>query len=139
MDSSFSLEERHRISANLKNGAVVRSLVGDFSQKVGLSESQGSNLQLAVSEAFNNAVEHGFGLDNKQKVILRLKATSKKFLAEIEDSGRGLDFHGFGFWSCFSLSGERGRGMQIIAALIDGIELENLFPSGTRIVLTKWL
>jgi serine/threonine-protein kinase RsbW len=139
MNQSFFSDEFYQIPAALENGAIVRSLVEHFSTKTGLSESQVSNLQLAVCEAFNNAVEHGLDLDDKQTVVLRLRTSHRKLLIEIEDYGKGVDFHGFGFSGCFPQAGERGRGLQIIAALTDGIEFENLFPSGTRIILMKWL
>lgn len=93
--------------------AMVRELAGELSLDPGTTWE----LMLATTEAFANAVEHGQPC-YARGILLR---------AEIRDGGVGVEVADCG--GCFPATGtmktsdERGRGMRIIEALMDQLEV----------------
>ena len=94
--------------------AIVRELAGELSLDPGTTW----DLVLATSEAFANAVEHGQPCDPRG-ILLR---------AEIGDGRMGVEVSDCG--GCFlaepttkKLHGEGGRGMVIIEAIVDQVEV----------------
>ena len=75
-------------------------------------------LMLATSEAFANAVEHGRPCD-RRGILLRLERRNGQLFVEVSDCG-GCFPPGPPTWK---RRGEGGRGMQIIAAIVDHLEV----------------
>jgi serine/threonine-protein kinase RsbW len=132
------INQRFEISAVSSNGKRVRDLIEKFCQEAGLTPSETEGLQLAVSEAFNNAVEHGLEFNETETVVLVLESRPTKVVIQIEDRGKGIDFKKISWQGPKINLGERGRGFQIIHAFIDGIQVERLEPTGTRLTLVHW-
>jgi anti-sigma regulatory factor (Ser/Thr protein kinase) len=92
-----------------------------------------SDLVLATSEAVANAVEHGGGCDTCREIQLLLEANAGELSVEVSNCGR------------FSApiappdgAGTRGRGLPIIAATVDRLEIL-LGHERTRVRLAKRL
>lgn len=134
-----TLTERHEIPAIAENGRIVRDLVEKFCAGLGLSGDLMEGLQLAACEAFNNAAEHGLGFNGAEPVTISLKAENGKLTIEIEDRGAGIDFKRLSYFGSMLNLSERGRGFQIIGALLDGVQVERISPKGTRFILIKWI
>jgi serine/threonine-protein kinase RsbW len=111
----------------------ARALVRDAASELRLDSSTTWELMLATTEAIANAIEHGEPCDRKG-IFLRLESLDGTFEVEVRDCGgcfpatartRKLDQHG-------------GRGMPIIAAIMDRLEV---LPSAglTRVRFEKRL
>src|SRR5688500_11865936 len=72
--------------------AVERIL--DHVAPVGLSESQTSNLAIALSEALANAAIHGNQLDPERIVAVTVRSASGEASIDIRDAGPGFDHSG---------------------------------------------
>ena len=111
----------------------ARAVVRELAAELRLDPETAWELQLATSEAFANAVEHGRACDPRGIFLC----------AEIRDGGVRVEVADCG--GCFPVAqettkaaGEGGRGMRIIAAMMDQLEV---VPDGgaTRVRFAKQL
>ena len=106
---------------------VVRESAVVVAKHIGFSEDRVADLQLAVSEAVTNAIEHGNKLDSNVKVGVRFLINDERLAVEVSDQGR---------WSGvlkqvdhFSLDDKldedepRGMGIFLIQQLVDDVRL----------------
>jgi serine/threonine-protein kinase RsbW len=96
----------------------ARALVRDAASELRLDGSTTWELMLATTEAIANAIEHGKPCDPRG-IFLRLEALNGTFEVEVRDCG-----------GCFpatsrttKLDQQGGRGMPIIAAIMDSLEI----------------
>jgi serine/threonine-protein kinase RsbW len=96
---------------------LARAVVRETASALRLDRSTTWELVLATSEAFANAVEHGRPCDPRG-IMLRLERRGEQLLVEVSDCG------------CFppevrtqKRRGEGGRGISIIAAIVDHLEV----------------
>jgi serine/threonine-protein kinase RsbW len=96
----------------------ARALVRDAASELRLDGSTTWELMLATTEAIANAIEHGQPCDPRG-IFLRLEALDGTFEVEVRDCG-----------GCFpagsrtrKLDQQGGRGMPIIAAIMDSLEI----------------
>ena len=109
--------------------AIVRELAGELS----LDPATTWDLMLATTEAVANAVEHGQPCDPRG-IFLRAELRDGRVGVEVADCG-----------GCFpterpteKVRGEGGRGMRIIAAITDHVEVEPT-RGATRVRFAKRL
>jgi anti-sigma regulatory factor (Ser/Thr protein kinase) len=81
--------------------------------RLGLDEDRTYSLITAVGEAMANAVEHAYP-SRPGIVRLRVWTNDKTLHATIEDDGR---------WKQAQKRDERGRGLPLMRALMDGVEI----------------
>jgi serine/threonine-protein kinase RsbW len=113
--------------------AVERIL--DHVATVGLSESQTSNLAIALSEALANAAIHGNQLDPERvvAVTVRSTATSGEASVDIRDGGAGFDHSGVRDpTNDAHVLMPGGRGVFLMRHLVDSLEYNR---SGNRVRL----
>ena len=96
----------------------ARALVRDAASELRLDDSTTWELMLATTEAIANAIEHGEPCDPRG-IFLRLETLDGTFEVEVRDCG-----------GCFpatsrsrKLHQQGGRGMPIIAAIMDNLEV----------------
>jgi serine/threonine-protein kinase RsbW len=111
----------------------ARALVRDAASELRLDGATTWELMLATTEAIANAIEHGEPCDPRG-IFLRLESLDGIFEVEVRDCG-----------GCFPASArtrkldqQGGRGMPIIAAIMDRLEI---LPSTglTRVLFEKRL
>jgi serine/threonine-protein kinase RsbW len=97
----------------------ARALVRDAASRLRLDDSTTWELMLATTEAVANAVEHGAPCDRKG-IFIRVEALDDTFEVEVSDCG--------GCYPADARSAkpedQGGRGMPIIAAITDRLEVE---------------
>ena len=95
---------------------MARAIVREATESLGLDRSTEWELTLATTEAFANAVEHGAPCDPRG-IHLRIEIEDGRLHVEIADCG------------CFRSArtskpeGHGGRGMPIIAAIMDDLQV----------------
>lgn len=110
----------------------ARAIIRDVASELHLDAPTTFDLMLATTEAFANAIEHGQPCDPRG---IRLRVESRY-------GGLGVEVRDCGIRSeeprTRKLDGEGGRGMPIIAALMDDLEVD---PDGdsTRVRFGKQL
>jgi serine/threonine-protein kinase RsbW len=114
---------------------VVRYLLGGSLQKLGVSEEDLSDIEIALTEACTNVLRHAANGEDEYDVEIGIE----DMRCEISVTDRG---HGFDHKSLTRKAGaseERGRGIQLMRALVDGVEFESKPADGTVVHLAKGL
>ncbi len=102
----------------------IRRRLRGWLERRGLDASESADLVLAVSEACNNAIEHGYR-DGNGSVKLTGECERERVRITIEDHGS---------WREESPSDERGRGLLLMRQLMDSVEVD-AGAAGTRVTL----
>jgi serine/threonine-protein kinase RsbW len=96
----------------------ARAIVRELASELPLDDATTWELMLATSEAFANAVEHGRACD-PHGIFLRAEVRDGKLGVEVADCG-GRSPEGP---ASRKRRGEGGRGLRIIAAIMDQLEV----------------
>jgi anti-sigma regulatory factor (Ser/Thr protein kinase) len=91
-----------------------------------VDKAEAAEIVLAVSEACNNAIEHGYG-DSVGSVWVRVDDDGETFRASVRDRGR---------WREGPSGADRGRGIAIMEAVMDTATIETT-AEGTEVVLER--
>jgi len=123
----------HRLPADLVGLSAARQALGGWLRERGVEEPARANLVLAASEALANAAEHGAGGRAEEQVSLRARVQPvaegpDEVVLEVRDGGR---------WRTATSAGDRGRGLMIMRALVDTVDVHT--DAGTRVVLRRRL
>jgi anti-sigma regulatory factor (Ser/Thr protein kinase) len=98
---------------------AARSVVGQAATEAGLDDGRSWDLMLATSEAVANAVQHGAALPN-DRILLTTTRCARGLRVEVCNRGT---FNGAP--KPAALKATSGRGIQIIAAVVDRLEVKN--------------
>jgi serine/threonine-protein kinase RsbW len=107
------------LPATAASAGVARSIVREAAAEAGLEGEQTWDLILATTEAVTNAVRHGAAWQN-DCILLATRRSPRGLQVEVCDLGT--------FDSALApapLEATSGRGMQIIAALVDRLEIKH--------------
>jgi serine/threonine-protein kinase RsbW len=98
---------------------VARSIVREAAIEAGLDDDRAWDLMLATSEAFANAIKHGRAWAN-ECILLTTEPCPGGLRVEVTDCGN-FD----GRLEPTPIDATTGRGILIIAAIVDRLEVEN--------------
>ena len=103
----------------------VESLVDHTCSSLGIKEDAYGNVLIAVTEAVNNAIEHGNSFNSDLSVGVTVHDGSKDFCFSISDEGTGFDYDNLPDPTApENLLKENGRGIFLMKSLSDKIEYE---------------
>lgn len=109
---------------------VLRQQLRHWLAAVGVAQRPADELVVAVGEACANAMEHAYGFDPAAEVAV--DATYRAGRIEVRVTDRG------GWKEARSTSDERGRGLAIMRALVDEVDVQR-DPGGTVVQLRRRL
>jgi anti-sigma regulatory factor (Ser/Thr protein kinase) len=119
---------QERLPADPRRLAAVRRTVGAWSAQAALSDDTTADLQLLLSEAATNAVEHAYRDRGTGEFVYSVRRRP--------DAGIRVTVEDFGRWQPPPDDpGYRGRGLAVIHNLAHEVSLE-YSDSGTRIAFT---
>jgi serine/threonine-protein kinase RsbW len=108
---------------------VVRASADEVGQAIGLPPDRIEDLKLAVSEAVNNAIEHGNRRQTAKLVEVTFVLDQEKLEVRIRDEGDGVERIDFSrrIVEEHNLEGgmHRGFGLYLINALVDDCEVSS--------------
>jgi serine phosphatase RsbU (regulator of sigma subunit)/anti-sigma regulatory factor (Ser/Thr protein kinase) len=107
---------------------LVRRSLERFARRLGLDEDHRFSLLTAVGEALANAVEHAY-LGTPGLVRVNANAGDESLIVTVEDEGK---------WKPAQRREERGRGLPLMRALMDGVEIRT-HQARTEVRLTMSL
>ena len=119
--------------------AVVKAerLTEKVTRKLKISEPVRVDICIAVTEAVNNAVEHGNKLVTDKFVTLLFEYSDDKLRITVKDQGEGFDLEAVeNPLSPENLTKPNGRGLLIVESLMDDVEVLSS-TTGTRVVMIK--
>ncbi len=108
---------------------IARSIVEREIRDLDIEPQRRFDLVIAVGEAVANAVEHAYRDAPPGLVQLRIDRDARQLIATIED---------FGHWRPFARSEERGRGIELMHACMDSVQIRSTRGS-TQILLKAQL
>ncbi len=112
---------------------VVRHIAAAALRELGVETEAIDDVSLALTEAAANVVKHS-GVDDRYEVHLVIENNMCEI--RVIDSGRGFDSESLAV-SMASPSEEQGRGMALMAALVDSVHFESRPEDGTIVHLVK--
>ena len=110
----------------------VRRFAEETAAECGFAAAEVEQIKLAINEAAANAVEHGSASPGDE-VRLRASAEDGALAIYVADAGRFVPSA-----SAWSELAERGRGMLVMALLMDEVDVRPS-PDGTVIRLSRQL
>jgi serine/threonine-protein kinase RsbW len=112
---------------------VVRHIAAAALNELGVEAEAIDDVSLALTEAAANVVKHS-GAGDQYEVHLVLENQTCEI--RVIDTGHGFDSSSLGV-SMASPSEEQGRGMALMAALVDSVHFESRPEDGTIVRLVK--
>jgi serine/threonine-protein kinase RsbW len=117
---------------------VVRASAAEVGAAFGFSDERVEDLKLAISEAVNNAIDHGNRGEVTKLVAVVFEIDGEKLEIRISDQGSGMERHDVSRHVVDEQSLEagqlRGFGMYLISELVDDYEV-NSSQKGTVLTL----
>ncbi|MDP9017050.1 MAG: SpoIIE family protein phosphatase [Candidatus Eremiobacteraeota bacterium] len=96
--------------------ALVRSTLRQLGTVLNFTSDQTFAVLVAVGEAIANAVEHAYGDREPGLVEVKTHMKDGRFMVQIDDYGR---------WRPTQKKDERGRGIPLMHALVDGVQIKS--------------
>lgn len=116
-DQSIKFESRY------ENLALTEKLINDISEQFKLPEDYYGNILVAVTEAVNNAIQHGNKSNPDKNIELQFKKEKNSFQFIIKDEGNGFDFdHIPDPTDPANIEKINGRGVFLMRNLADKVE-----------------
>ena len=113
---------------------VARHIVRDALREIGVTEDCVNDITVAQSEACTNVVDHSGPGDEYE---VRVEISDERCMISVVDTGHGFDSSAAGGGS--DPRSERGRGIQLMRALVDEVHFVSDPDSGTAVRLEKAL
>jgi len=113
--------------------AIVRMQAEAIARRVHYEEEEVQDIKTAVGEACDNAIEHG---RSERGIDIHYHVTGDELIIEVIDYGRGFDPIGKGEEPP-DLFSERGRGIFLMKALMERVEIYSKPGEGTLTIIAK--
>ncbi|TNF49934.1 MAG: ATP-binding protein [Bacteroidetes bacterium] len=125
MKEGFALIEDLEIASTFQEIPKVESLVDKVCSRLGVNEDFYGNVLIAVTEAVNNAIEHGNKGAEHLKVGVSVGDKEEEFCFSVKDAGAGFDYNNLPDPTApENILKENGRGIFLMKNLADDVEFE---------------
>ncbi len=127
-----------KLESTLDSVDVAEEMVKHFAEEVGFSEDDVHQIGMAVRESVINAVVHGNCYSSQKTVSVGVQANGERLTIRVQDQGAGFDVDDVPDPLVDeNLLRKSGRGLFLIRAFMDAVELHRLVPEGMEVVMTK--
>jgi len=108
------------------NIKIVESFIDNSKEEYNISDDLYGNILIAITEAVNNAIQHG-NQNDKEKIVKLTCATSPSEISfVVEDEGHGFDYHTLPDpTSADNILKPDGRGIFLMKHLCDVLKFED--------------
>ncbi|MBI1836941.1 MAG: ATP-binding protein [Flavobacteriia bacterium] len=131
MREGFTIVDNISIPSDYAAVRKVETLIDKVCSELGVQEDFYGNVLIAVTEAVNNAIQHGNTFQNELEVNVGVADKEDEFCFTVKDHGRGFDFHNLPDpTSPENIEKENGRGIFLMKNLADEVEFEE---NGTKV------
>lgn len=125
-----------RLPREVATVPIVRDLCRTAMTQLGVEEACVQDVALALTEACANVIEHAEGTDDDYEV--RLQLDNDRCDIRVVDTGRGFDADGLAD-GMPDTEAIRGRGIQLMKALVDRVTFSSVPEKGTIVHFEKAL
>ena len=123
-----------------ENESFARVCVASFVTQLEPTMEDIDDIKTAVSEAVTNCIVHGYGSDEKGKIVIGCTLKENKAVISVEDFGRGIEDVQQAMEPLFTTQPEEersGMGFTVMETFMDGIKVTSQVGKGTKVVMTK--
>jgi serine/threonine-protein kinase RsbW len=126
MREGFTIINKLAIPSDFEALGQVEMLVDSVCNELGVNEEFYGNVLIAVTEAVNNAIEHGNDQDHSAEVNVAVGNNPMEFCFNVKDQGKGFDFVNLPDPTApENLMKENGRGIFLMKNLADEVVFED--------------
>ena len=126
MKEGFSIVTEMVLPSNYQSLVDVERLVGSVCEEFGVQDDAFGNVLIAVSEAVNNAIQHGNQNNPDAKVEVTVANQADVFCIQIKDQGTGFSYESLPDPTApENLLKDSGRGVFLMQHLADEVEFVN--------------
>lgn len=137
MKEGFKIIDSLQIPSDFSSLVDVENLVDRVCGNLGVEEDSYGNILIAVTEAVNNAIQHGNEFDMKLFVDVAVGDQPTEFCFNVKDQGKGFDFSNLPDPTApENIMKENGRGIFLMKSLSDNVEFED-FGSSVSLYFNK--
>jgi len=128
------------LESTLQSVDKAEELALDAAKKVGFDEDGQNSIGMAVRECMVNAVVHGNRYNQNKPVHFEIEVSKENLTIVIGDEGEGFDFGSLPDpLAPENLLRQSGRGILLIRAFMDEVDLHPRSGGGTEVKLVKHL
>jgi len=128
------------LESNLDSVDDAETSVLKVAEEIGFDEDELHKIGMAVRESMVNAVVHGNRYNARKKVHLTILKAADHLTVAIHDEGEGFEFSAVpNPLSEENLLRQSGRGLLLIQAFVDKLEVKRREPGGTEVKMVKYL
>jgi len=137
MKEGFKIIDSLQIPSDFSSLVDVENLVDRVCGNLGVEEDSYGNILIAVTEAVNNAIQHGNVFDTKLFVDVAVGDQPTEFCFNVKDQGKGFDFSNLPDPTApENIMKENGRGIFLMKSLSDNVEFDD-FGSSVSLYFNK--
>lgn len=126
MKEGYTVVDSLSIPSDFESIGKVESLIDDVCEKLSVKEDYYGNVLIAVTEAVNNAIQHGNQMNGSLNVDLFVGDKETDFCFSVKDYGSGFDFKELPDPTApENLERENGRGIFLMRSLAEAVEFED--------------
>ncbi len=127
MKEGFTIIKSLKLPSNNDAIGLVENLIDEICAELDVNEDAYGNVLIAVTEAINNAIQHGNKYNDDLFIALAVANNSSEFCFAITDQGSGFDFDALPDPTApENIMKENGRGVYLMRNLADEVVYEEL-------------
>lgn len=120
-------------SSRSENIVLVEKLIQDVCSLFKINEDNFGNILVALTEAVNNAIEHGNKADPNKKIEICFNSKESSIIFSIKDQGPGFNFQAIPDPTApENIEKPSGRGVFLMKNLADRVDFED---NGSKVIL----
>lgn len=124
--------------ARRENAGLARLVAAQVAAQMGFRFAEVEEIKVAVSEAVNNAIVHGYSGTGAGTVRVEVAARGDELEVVVEDRGRGMaDVAGAKQQAQAGDPDHMGLGFLFMESFMDRVEVASAPGQGTRVVMRK--
>lgn len=134
MEENFVVINELAIASSYNELGKVEALIEEVCRNQFSDQDVFGNVLIAVTEAVNNAIQHGNKEDLTKRINVVVEGSSDKVVFHIEDQGNGFDYTNLPDPTApENIEKEDGRGIFLMKSLSDEVSFD---AQGRKVLIT---